>query len=156
MEREKNIFSKTETFFPHVKASLSIFRKKKDANDREGIEGAGVHIFMRDIYQQKYPKFLRQSSTSYTLCVVLTLVWALVIEEVIEDLKDPVPSKDMHSAYLPPLFRRGHIYMKETHSAESNEKSCIRFLYFELWLIVFTIYGGTTSVSLTKKKVFQK
>ena len=39
-------------------------------------------------------------------------------------------------------LRSGHIYMKDAHSAESNEKSSIiflRFLVFELWLIAFTI-----------------
>ena len=33
------------------------------------------------------------------------------------------------------------IFMKEAHSAESNEKSIFRFLqflFFQLWLIVFT------------------
>ena len=35
------------------------------------------------------------------------------------------------------------ISMKDAHSAQSNEKSIFRFLqfiFFELWLIVFTIY----------------
>ena len=47
--------------------------------------------------------------------------------------------------------------MKYGHSAESNEKSCIRFfrfLFFELWLIVFTIYDdapGVSSVTPTQK-----
>ena len=47
--------------------------------------------------------------------------------------------------------RSGHIYMKDVHSAESNEKSYFRFLFFELWLIVFTIYGDT-SAPPTKKQ----
>ena len=29
--------------------------------------------------------------------------------------------------------------MKDAHSAESHEKSILRFLFFELWLIVYTI-----------------
>ena len=41
-------------------------------------------------------------------------------------------------------LRSGHIYMKyDAHSAESYEKSIFRFflfLFFKLWLIVFTIY----------------
>ena len=46
--------------------------------------------------------------------------------------------------------------MKDAHSAESNEKSCFRFLVFELWLIVLTICGDTPGVPPTKKKVVQK
>ena len=48
--------------------------------------------------------------------------------------------------------------MKDARSAESNEKSYFRFfrfLFFELWLIVFTIYGDTQSVPPTKKKLFK-
>ena len=37
-----------------------------------------------------------------------------------------VSSKDMH------------IYMKDAHSAESNEKSC--FIFFELWLILLSFF----------------
>ena len=36
------------------------------------------------------------------------------------------------------------IFMKDMHSAESNEKSIFRFLILELWLIVFTIYQKFT------------
>ena len=50
-------------------------------------------------------------------------------------------TKDMQ--ILPP-FRNGQIYMENPRSAESNEKSYFRFfqfLFFELWPIVYTIYG---------------
>ena len=39
------------------------------------------------------------------------------------------------------------MYMKDAYSAESNEKSISKFLVFELWLIVFTIYGDTPGVN---------
>ena len=55
----------------------------------------------------------------------------------------PVPRKDIQTHY---------IYIYYNHSAESNEKSYVRFfpfLFFELWL--FTIYGDTPSVPLIKK-----
>ena len=42
--------------------------------------------------------------------------------------------------------------MKDGQSAESNEKS---ILFFEVWLIEFTIYGDTQSVSSTKIKLFR-
>ena len=45
--------------------------------------------------------------------------------------------------------------MKDAHSAELNEISCIRilgFLFFELWLIVFTIHDNTPGVPPTKNK----
>ena len=38
-------------------------------------------------------------------------------------------------------FRSGHIYTKYAYSAESNEISIYWFLFFELWLILFTFYG---------------
>ena len=56
-----------------------------------------------------------------------------------------------------PLLRNGQILMKDAHSAESNENCIFRFLFFKIWLIVFTIYGDTpgfSSVSPTKKKTF--
>ena len=49
------------------------------------------------------------------------------------------PTKDMQAPLLPPL-RSGHIDMKDAECAEKNEKLIFRFLLFELWLIVFTIY----------------
>ena len=52
--------------------------------------------------------------------------------------------------------------MIDAHSAESNEKSILRFfwfLFFELWLIVFTIYRWHTGifkcVTNPKKKSFK-
>ena len=47
------------------------------------------------------------------------------------EFQDPVPIWDMPFA-IP-------IFMKDAHSAESNEKSIFRFLFFELWLILFTV-----------------
>ena len=64
------------------------------------------------------------------------------------------PSKVMQT--FPPPFRSGHIYMKDAHSAKSNDKLVFRFLRFsfcESWLIGFTVYGvtsGFSSVSPTK------
>ena len=37
-------------------------------------------------------------------------------------------------------LRSGPIYTKDAHSAVSIEKSIFRFLFYELWLIVFKIY----------------
>ena len=42
----------------------------------------------------------------------------------------------------PPLGS-SDIYMKDTHCVEPNEKSIFRFLFSELWLILFTIFGDT-------------
>ena len=67
-----------------------------------------------------------------------------------------VPSKDMQT---PTAFRSGHIYMKDAHNSESIEKPHFRFfryLFFELWLIVFTIYGNTSSLPPTKNIKVQK
>ena len=52
----------------------------------------------------------------------------------------------------PSPLRNDNICMKDAHSAESDEKSYFRFLFFELWLILITIYGDTLCVQLTKKK----
>ena len=63
------------------------------------------------------------------------------------------PSKDMKTS---PLIRSGEIYTKDAHNAESNEKwyfRFFRFLFFELWLIVFTISCDTPCVSPAKKKL---
>ena len=58
----------------------------------------------------------------------------------------------------PPPLSFAPIFMKDVHSAESNEKYIFRYLFFELWLIVFTIYGSPrfSSVSPTEKKIVQK
>ena len=55
----------------------------------------------------------------------------------------------------PPTLRSSHIYMKDAHSAESYEKSHFRFSFFELWLILLTIYGYSPSEPPTKKKLFK-
>ena len=44
----------------------------------------------------------------------------------------------------PPPLSFDPIFMKDAECAESNEKSIFRFLFFELWLIVFTIYQKIT------------
>ena len=49
--------------------------------------------------------------------------------------------------FHPPSLRSDHIYMTDAHSAESNENSYFRFLFFELQLIVLTIYQYDTSTS---------
>ena len=41
----------------------------------------------------------------------------------------------------PPPLRSGHIYMKDTHCAETNEKLIflfLRFLFFELYSILYS------------------
>ena len=64
-------------------------------------------------------------------------------------------TKDMQTPHNHPYsspLRSSHIYIEDAHSAESNEKSYIRFfrfLFFELWLIIFKIYGDTLSVPPT-------
>ena len=54
--------------------------------------------------------------------------------------KGPVPRNDKQ---IPPLSF-DPTFMKDGQCAESNEKSIFRFLFFELWLIVFTVYGCHT------------
>ena len=44
------------------------------------------------------------------------------------------PTKDMQTAPL----RSGHIYIKDAHSAESSETSYFRFLFPELWWILYS------------------
>ena len=43
-----------------------------------------------------------------------------------------------------------HFYMKDAYSGESNEKSCIKFLFFELGRLLFTLYSDTSGVPSTK------
>ena len=66
------------------------------------------------------------------------------------------PTKGMQTTPLP--LRIAPIFMKDAHSAESNEKSIFRFLFFELWLIVFIIYGWHTWIFEfhRPKKIVQK
>ena len=52
-----------------------------------------------------------------------------------------------------PFLSFAPLFMIDAHSAESNGKSIFLFLFFELWLIVYTIYGDTPSLAPTKKKV---
>ena len=52
--------------------------------------------------------------------------------------------------------RSGIIYMKNAHSTEPNENSCIRVFVSELGLITFAIYDDTPGVSANKKNVVQK
>ena len=47
----------------------------------------------------------------------------------------PVPSKDMPTSSI----RIAPISMKDAHSVESNEKSILRFLFFELWSILYLL-----------------
>ena len=44
----------------------------------------------------------------------------------------------------PPPLSFAPIFMKDSHGAEANEKSILRFLFFDLWLIVFTVYQKFT------------
>ena len=56
----------------------------------------------------------------------------------------PVPSIDMQTCHF--LLSFAPISMKDAHSTESNKKSIFRFLFFELWLIAFPIYGWRTGI----------
>ena len=51
-----------------------------------------------------------------------------------------------------PLLSFALIIMKEVYSIESKEKKIFQYLFFELWLIVFTIYQKCTD----EKNVVQK
>ena len=54
----------------------------------------------------------------------------------------------------PPTLRSGPIFMIDADTAESNGKSIFQVLFFESWLIVFTILRDTLgfpSVSPTEK-----
>ena len=63
----------------------------------------------------------------------------------------------MQASCLSP--RNGPILKEDARSDESNEKSIFLFLFFELLLIVFTIYGWHTGifkyVTNQKKKSFR-
>ena len=45
--------------------------------------------------------------------------------------------------------------MNDAHCAEMNEQSIFQFLFFELWLILFTIFGDAliSKRVTTKKKI---
>ena len=56
----------------------------------------------------------------------------------------------------PPGLSFAPMYMKDTHSIESNEKSIfqfLQFLFFELWLLIFTIYQKFTDQKKSCSKV---
>ena len=59
----------------------------------------------------------------------------------------------------PPFpLRSGHIHVKDAHCAETNKKSIFRFLFFNLRLIVYTIYRWHTQISMciiNQKKSFE-
>ena len=60
---------------------------------------------------------------------------------------------------LSPPFSFAPILMIDAHSAESIEKLIFRYLFFELWLIVYTIYGwhtGFFKCVINQKKIVQK
>ena len=59
----------------------------------------------------------------------------------------PVPSKNKNMQTLP--LKSNHIYMKYEQCAEKNNKSILpffRFIFLELWLIVFTIFGDPKKI----------
>ena len=65
-----------------------------------------------------------------------------------------VPSKDMQIPPTAPL-RNSRIFMKDAQCAETNEKYIFRFfrfLFFELWSILFTISSCFTIINNQKKK----
>ena len=47
-------------------------------------------------------------------------------------------AKDMQTPQLPAPLRSVHICMKDAYCAERNEKLISLFLFYDLWLIVFT------------------
>ena len=75
-------------------------------------------------------------------------------------MKEIIPGFFLNLGYAdPPPLRSGHIYMKDANSAELNEKKYFRFfqfLFFDLWLAVFKIYGDTPGVPPTRKKSCSK
>ena len=59
----------------------------------------------------------------------------------------------------PPLFRRGHIYMKYAYSTELNEKSYLRFfrfLFLELWSILYSKFIEKWPILSTKPTLSEK
>ena len=52
----------------------------------------------------------------------------------------------MQTSPPPPLFRNDQIYMNDAHSVETK-KSILRFLFFELWSIMFSIFKCVTLFS---------
>ena len=63
----------------------------------------------------------------------------------------PVPRKHVQTPSSP--LRSGHIYMRDAHSAESNEKSCFRFFIF--WVMADCIYN-LPKIYRPKENVVQK
>ena len=56
----------------------------------------------------------------------------------------------------PTTLRSGHIFMKDANSVEWNEISVFLVFYFELRLIVFTIYGDTPRLFLSVSPIRKK
>ena len=77
---------------------------------------------------------------------LLTIIGALFQVRMFSPNPHPPPTLSLRS---------GHIYMKNAHNTKSNEKSYVRFLFCELYLILFTIYGDRPGVPPTKKKLFK-
>ena len=50
-----------------------------------------------------------------------------------------VSSKDMHTPPSP--LRNSQIFIKDAQCVETTEKLILRFLFFELWLSLFTIFN---------------
>ena len=100
---------------------------------------------------------------SFFACFFLTVTQQCL---VLKYMVGPARNKDMQIS--PPPLRSGPIFMKDVHSAESNEKSCFRFfqfLVFKLWLSLsyLTLTSSYVcnlrwhnSCATDQKKVFQK
>ena len=55
----------------------------------------------------------------------------------------------------PPFLRRGHIYMKDAHCAETNEKSIFRFFFWVMVNCVYNFWRLTIIFKcITDKKIF--
>ena len=76
--------------------------------------------------------------------MILSFKICLCFFNVVRKYLGLVSITDMQTSPPPtPPFINGHKFMKDAQCAETNEKSIfrfLRFLFFELWLISFTIF----------------
>ena len=50
------------------------------------------------------------------------------------------PGSKQGYADPPPPLRNDQIFMKDAQCVETNEKSILRYLFLELWLILLTVF----------------
>ena len=63
-----------------------------------------------------------------------TLLPANVIYNQFDDFLKVIIGFFPNERYVYPSLRSSHIYMKDAHCTEPDEKSIFRCLFFELWL----------------------